>query len=673
MAYRKPYHLLCRRQQSRRLKKEADDRVAFLMREDFEYMKRFYQYMDARIQIETPEDETVNVAIGSININHAEENDVPQMDLLTADPNVEFQSNFLSADTTNRYRELNWLSQDEIENLIRREILRLHNDSENYADSNLLFRHYTVDNRNFFLDLPEDNDDDDESFELLENVRNWAIGVNTAKVNEILDILRKLGHDVPKDCRTLLQTPRKTTIKSCSPGHYFHYGLEKALKEEIDRYNIKDEIIPFHLGLDGLVVTGLHSSKKKCAWPILGKILRKHAKPFVAACYVGNSKPDLADDFLNEFIDEYIELSSNGFLHNGRRYKCKIRCVICDAPARCFVKCIKQYNGKFGCDKCTEEGYHEGYRRLFDKHTMPVRTNESFRNREQPGHHKTDSPFERIHNLDMTDAFALEPMHLAHMGSTKILISHLIRLSNDKIINIDINKLNETLISFSEWVPLDFSRKTESIFKLGDWKATMFRHFLQYDLIALANSFLPDNYVKHIFHFVCGIRLLSDPLHYKKNNACAKELIEYFVHNFANMYGQEYLIYSIHALVHLPDDALRNGPLESFSAYPFENFMKTLRDMVIHKPQHTLQQLHRRLVERSRNVENVKEINYPIPKLPNHHQLPFDCFNGFSKLIFEDFTLTTELPNNVCVLKDSTFFVIKFFAYTYNFATMNRS
>lgn len=49
-------------------------------------------------------------------------------------------------------------------------------------------------------------------------------------------------------------------------------------------------------------------------------------------------------------------------------------------------------------------------------------------------------------------------------------------------------------------------------------------------------------------------------------------------------------------LIHLKDDVKRLGHLDSFSAFPFEIYMKTLKSF-ISKPEQPLQQIHRRYME----------------------------------------------------------------------------
>ncbi|KAA3673205.1 uncharacterized protein DEA37_0013930 [Paragonimus westermani] len=61
--------------------------------------------------------------------------------------------------------------------------------------------------------------------------------------------------------------------------------------------------------------------------------------------------------------------------------------------------------------------------------------------------------------------------------------------------------------------------------------------------------------------------------------------------------GEEEMVYSIHCLTHIPEDVRRRGPLDGFSAFPFESHISRLRLMVrcLTLP---ASQLFRRSVER---------------------------------------------------------------------------
>lgn len=60
--------------------------------------------------------------------------------------------------------------------------------------------------------------------------------------------------------------------------------------------------------------------------------------PFVVAVWFGNSKPSCVNDYLSKFVEELNHLIEHGMCVNGYKLIVKIRSIIADTPARCFLK-----------------------------------------------------------------------------------------------------------------------------------------------------------------------------------------------------------------------------------------------------------------------------------------------------------------------------------------------
>lgn len=199
----------------------------------------------------------------------------------------------------------------------------------------------------------------------------------------LLKILKHVNinelQDLPLDPRTLLNTPKNTVVREVPPGRYFHYGLRNALIDTLKTIDLSriQKNIEININIDGLP---LAKSSKSQFYPILGEIFPKIAEPFVIGAYHGYNKPACPNLFLKEFIKEYIFLHENGFEFNEMYFQITIRCVVCDSPARSFVKCIKACNGYFGCSKCMQEGDYSNHRMLFLDINANLRTDENFIN-----------------------------------------------------------------------------------------------------------------------------------------------------------------------------------------------------------------------------------------------------------------------------------------------------
>lgn len=51
----------------------------------------------------------------------------------------------------------------------------------------------------------------------------------------------------------------------------------------------------------------------------------------------------------------------------------------------------------------------------------------------------------------------------------------------------------------------------------------------------------------------------------------------FYLKQFKIIYGAEYISYNVHGLIHVFDDCRVFGPLDLYSAFPFENYMQYLK------------------------------------------------------------------------------------------------
>ena len=97
----------------------------------------------------------------------------------------------------------------------------------------------------------------------------------------------------------------------------------------------------------------LYNSTNDQFWPILVSFDMFH--PFVVALFRGKSKPMPVDHFLEDFLEEYSYLAAEGITYDDKNLTVNIKAFICDAPARCFLKCIKGHTGYNACERCMKE------------------------------------------------------------------------------------------------------------------------------------------------------------------------------------------------------------------------------------------------------------------------------------------------------------------------------
>jgi hypothetical protein len=205
-------------------------------------------------------------------------------------------------------------------------------------------------------------------------------------------------------------------------GQYYHFGLSVTVTKQLRLNSLIDTLPDQHcLKIQINIHVPLFKSTSDQFWPILGRFTNiPIKKPFVIALYYGHSKPENANEFLEEFVNDYLEIQRNGLQCCGKVFKILIDSVICDSPAKAFVKCVKSYSGYHGCDKCTQNGVWED-KMTFPETNAPLRTDDSFERRQDEDHHKGISCLTRI-EIGMVSQIPIDYMHLVCLGVVKRLL-----------------------------------------------------------------------------------------------------------------------------------------------------------------------------------------------------------------------------------------------------------
>lgn len=231
---------------------------------------------------------------------------------------------------------------------------------------------------------------------LCDDLKDWSVVYNITQraLSANLKIFKSVGHDLPSDARTLLKTPRKSKVVRTQDGTYYYANLFRNLKILLSKldFDIGDMYIDFNI--DGLP---LSRSSRSDLWPILARVYNTKFKSdvFLIGGYHGISKPKDLNLFFKHFVREILDLNE-GFYIGDKKYNICIGRFICDAPATSFIKCIKQFNGYFGCGKCRQEGEGLVGKTIFPEIDCDLRTDENFRQRVDYEHHLSDSPLEPV-------------------------------------------------------------------------------------------------------------------------------------------------------------------------------------------------------------------------------------------------------------------------------------
>ena len=476
-------------------------------------------------------------------------------------------------------------------------------------------------------DASSDDDCDDCSSESLSHqLAEWAHTFNISQValGSLLQILRGSGTDLPKDPRTLLQTPKVVNVANVAGGSYFYFGVASAIQSRTRMCfatlcNVCE--LNLHINVDGLP---LSRSSTVQLWPILGRIHEiPNCEPFVIGVYGGCEKPNSAHEFLRDFVAEMSDLQTNGIFVNDKFFAVKLSAVICDAPARAFLKCIKGHSGYNACERCTQEGNFVNNRMTFPEMDAPSRTDDQFASGAYEDHQLGLSPLIPL-GIGCVTQFPIDYMHLVCLGVVRRMIflwlqGPLKHRLGTKVVN----DISQHMLSLRDHIPTEFSRRPRSLFEVRHWKATEFRQFLLYTGPIVLQGKLPEH-LYHCFMLMCVALsiLLSEQL---CRSYCdyAEELLRTCVKKLAAIYGQDVLVYNVHTILHLAQDTRRYGALDNVSCFPYENYLGRLKRLA-RKPNKHVSQIVRRIAEQEhvRHCSNSEvKFEQPVSQHRKEHRL----------------------------------------------------
>lgn len=485
-------------------------------------------------------------------------------------------------------------------------------------------------------------------------LQKWNIDhkITLSATSDLLKILK--SHDcfshLPSDARTLLHTPKTTTLRDVPPGKYCHFGVEVGLRKIISNKHSSLDNISVQFNVDGLPIA---KSNGNGFWPIIG-CLKGSSELFVVGIYEGRGKPDDVNDYLKEFVDETLQLCNNGIIVNNKTVQFGIEGFVCDAPARAYITGIKHFSGFYGCGKCVTKGKTVQDRVVFVKVDAELRTNASFRGRLQPGHHVGNSDLEKL-PIDMIKCMPYEYMHLICLGVTKKLLK-LWCMGKGPLPPRLAARISKKLVKLGKCLPVEFNRKQRGFKEIDRWKATEFRTCLLYTGIVAFKKHLPKSHYEVFMCLSVAIRYLCSPKPTREEINYAEQLLQYFVETFKTIYGRVRLSYNVHGLIHVAEDVRNFGPLDNYSAFKFENKLGQIKRL-IRKSSYCLSQVHRRLEEKDALKSEDEFPNQSYPVLSN-----IQNDGSYKSAKFETHILKSDLINGVVLLRDKQIALITKFS-----------
>lgn len=501
---------------------------------------------------------------------------------------------------------------------------------------------------------------------LMTDLRRWALKskISDLSLDLLLQILKPYHPELPLSAKTLLKQESKlcTLIQKFNPenpadnSEYIYLGITKQLQKIINVPLHKEKIFKLQFNMDGIPI---FKSSSMEFWPILGHIftagLGFYYEPFVVAIHAGTSKPKSLQKYLSDFIEELNNLLINGIVIGGQKFAIQLQCFICDRPARSFIKGIIGHGGYYACERCCIRGEDCDNRVIYPK-MGEKRTNDSFRNQDNPEHHNTTSPLLGIKPpVDMVNVFVLDVMHLVFLGVIKKIVVDYWLGTSVKAVREKMLHLSLRLVNLSNQVPCDFQRTTRSLAEVNRWKATEFRFFLLYCGPFVLKNLLPELLYKHFLLLSISCRILSCDELCKKFADHAQVYLSTFVALMEKVYGKHSLSTNVHSLLHLVEDVKNlDCSLSEITAFRFENKLGMIKKYVKHG-KNPLTQVCNRMEEELEVYDTfvkVSEIKVLKSKRINNN-------THITRLQFKNSEIRTKIPNNIVLLKNKKIIAIE--------------
>lgn len=265
---------------------------------------------------------------------------------------------------------------------------------------------------------------------------------------------------------------------------------------------------------------------------------------------------------------------------------------------------VVNFNGRYGCQKCTVIGkYCKKFRRMsFPDLDAPLRTDSSFRNRANTQHHKNRSLLENL-NIDMVYSFpSSDPLHLLDLGVMKRCLVRWVfgeKSYSQKWNKNKVAVVSQQLESCRKYMPTDIHRAVRNLDCLRKWKGVEFRTILLYVGMVVFKEVLPADEFNHFMILCCAVRICCSSTSYVYLDIAEKMFIAY-VQQYIVLYGEHSVGSNVHLLRHIIEDMRVNKVrnLMEISTYRFENCLRLL-GLKLKNGHLPLEQISRRIIEMS--------------------------------------------------------------------------
>ncbi|KAG1652613.1 hypothetical protein GQR58_026194 [Nymphon striatum] len=373
----------------------------------------------------------------------------------------------------------------------------------------------------------------------------------------------------------------------------------RIIKEHFNKGEITDDDLTLLWNCDGAPV---FKSSKRSVWPLQACVNEISSNAYDNCLLIGlwfaKEKP-WSDCYLKPFVDEMKRLGTTGmdWLNKNNEIvhsRVFTLCSSCDSCARPMFRHTMQFNGRFGCDWCLQEGEvierGDGFSRIYTVLENPPEKREHVKFMEDALASSNTSPVNGVNGIspllflplfNIVRGFVPDYLHCVLLGVVRMFSGLWFDSRNHEqtwYIGRSLSVINHKLCKIK--IPSSISRLPRSLSERKFWKGSEWKSFLLYYSLIVLQGTLPQQYFNHWFLLVFSINLLLQDKINPIDVDLAEKTLMRFVQNVPVLYGREYCTFNVHQLLHITDAVRDWGPLWVFSCFRFESNIGQMTSLV---------------------------------------------------------------------------------------------
>lgn len=370
----------------------------------------------------------------------------------------------------------------------------------------------------------------------------------------------------------------------------------------------------------------ISKSSKRNMWPILVSInefpYRIRRNNILLCGLWSDQKKPLMNVFLQPFANELVELS-RGFESTTLIHKQPIFIKVhaplspVDSVARCAIQNMRQYNGRYGCSYCYHKGKHipvkRGSARVYCGAIRKLRSGKQHRKLVKIAVEKkkvikgVKGPcvMSLVPNFNVISSFPPDYLHACLLGVGKLFLTDWFDSSNcneEWYLGNHSKVFNDRLLIIKP--PCEITRTPQSSDDMS--KGHEIKNFILYYSLPSLDGLMPQKYLKHWFLYVYSLHIYSKDKATDEELDLAKSAIYQFVEETEAFYGNTFMKYNIHLLLHVPHFVKLYGAVWAWSTFSFEHYNGVVRRL-FHGTQYIPHQICKQY-HRLRYIKNHSDV-----------------------------------------------------------------